>query len=123
MSELKSSSSHCSWILSYHEHEALLQENEDEKLSKEEQDLAWEVYEEMIKAKAAQHVSPNKQCVIFQQHSVESLKNDPSTQTAGNTTCTKATHLLTLRSQGIKMGCSTICEECDREISLEDLNC
>ncbi|KAI3776388.1 hypothetical protein L1987_46168 [Smallanthus sonchifolius] len=31
-------------IANYHEHESLLQENEDEKLSKEEQDMAWEVY-------------------------------------------------------------------------------
>jgi hypothetical protein len=28
------------WISGYHEHEALLQENEEEKLTKEEQDMA-----------------------------------------------------------------------------------
>lgn len=36
--------------------------------------------------------------------------------------CTNLSHLLTLRSQGIKMGCSTVCGECAREISWEDLN-
>lgn len=36
--------------------------------------------------------------------------------------CTNLSHLLTLRSQGIKMGCSTVCGECAREISWEELN-
>ncbi|KAI4338620.1 hypothetical protein MLD38_023656 [Melastoma candidum] len=31
------------WITNYHEHETLLQENEEENPSKEEQDMAWEV--------------------------------------------------------------------------------
>ena len=36
------------WIANYHEHETLLQENEDEKLSKEGQDMAWEVYQKTL---------------------------------------------------------------------------
>ncbi|KAJ9542426.1 hypothetical protein OSB04_028932, partial [Centaurea solstitialis] len=42
--EVLLSKHHPRWIANYHEHESLLQENEDEKLSKEEQDMAWEVY-------------------------------------------------------------------------------
>ncbi|XP_071920989.1 protein CHROMATIN REMODELING 20-like isoform X4 [Coffea arabica] len=36
--------------------------------------------------------------------------------------CTNLSHLLTLRSQGTKMGCSTVCGECAREISWEELS-
>lgn len=36
--------------------------------------------------------------------------------------CTNLSHLLTLRSQGTKVGCSTVCGECAQEISWEDLN-
>lgn len=33
--------------------------------------------------------------------------------------CTKLSHLLTLRSQGTKWGCSTVCGECAQEIKWE----
>ncbi|KAJ8544120.1 hypothetical protein K7X08_028631 [Anisodus acutangulus] len=33
--------------------------------------------------------------------------------------CTNLSHLLTLRSQGTKWGCSTVCGECAQEISWE----
>lgn len=36
--------------------------------------------------------------------------------------CTNLSHLLTLRSQGTKWGCSTVCGECAQEISWEGLN-
>lgn len=36
--------------------------------------------------------------------------------------CTNLSHMLTLRSQGTKVGCSTVCGECAQEISWEDLN-
>lgn len=35
--------------------------------------------------------------------------------------CTNLSHLLTLRSQGTKMGCTTVCGECAQEIRWEDL--
>lgn len=35
--------------------------------------------------------------------------------------CTNLSHLLTLRSQGIKNGCSTICGECAQVISRDTL--
>ncbi|KAJ1409363.1 Transcriptional regulator ATRX [Sesbania bispinosa] len=40
----------------YHEHESLLQENEEEKLSKEEQDMAWEVYRKSLEWEEVQRV-------------------------------------------------------------------
>lgn len=36
--------------------------------------------------------------------------------------CTNLSHMLTLRSQGTKVGFSTVCGECAQEISWEDLN-
>jgi transcriptional regulator ATRX len=36
--------------------------------------------------------------------------------------CTNLSHLLTLRSQGTKTGCTTVCGECANHISWEDLN-
>lgn len=115
-----------------------MQENEDEKLSKEEQDLAWEVYTKTLKMEdhrviLQQKISADPSALRLQQQgsvvesaddpnpvvlSEETSENDPATRA----TCTKLSHLLTLRSQGIKMGCSTICEECGREVSLIDLN-
>ncbi|KAK6137764.1 hypothetical protein DH2020_028492 [Rehmannia glutinosa] len=59
---------HPSWISSYHEHETLLQENEDEKLSKEEQDLAWEVYRKSLNCEEPQRVSPCES--ILDQHKI-----------------------------------------------------
>lgn len=131
------------WILSHHEHEALLQENEDEKLSKEEQDLAWEVYKKTLELGAFPHVSPSDRSTDqhkvsvdqFVLHSssvvsaveskpvvpsVETAENDPiARDTSPGGKCTKGMHQLTLRSQGTKIGCSTICEECGQEVSWE----
>lgn len=144
-----------SWISSYHEHETLLQENEDEKLSKEEQDMAWEVYKKTLKLEEVQRVSPNERVLDQQKISVDasalrrqqrfvaesSVDHKPVLSTIeapesdalararhrhGNSfvlrKCTNLSHLLTLRSQGTKMGCSTICGECAQEIRWEDLN-
>jgi len=36
--------------------------------------------------------------------------------------CNNLTHLLTLRSNGTKAGCTTTCKECGQEISWETLN-
>ncbi|KAK6144887.1 hypothetical protein DH2020_021707 [Rehmannia glutinosa] len=147
---------HPSWISSYHEHETLLQENEDEKLSKEEQDLAWEVYRKSLNCEEPQRVSPCES--ILDQHkitvnisslkpqqtsvaksvvdrkpvlsTVETPESDDALARAKHRhqnhfvlrKCTNLSHLLTLRSQGTKVGCSTICGECAQEIRWEDLN-
>ncbi|KAL3523379.1 hypothetical protein ACH5RR_016213 [Cinchona calisaya] len=143
------------WIAHYHEHETLLQENEDEKLSKEEQELAWEVYRRTFDWEEVQQDSPDEPTLeqhqmddksaserqkvpveesAFDQKPVPSnivpcaSENDLSCipiRTRNRIVlrkCTNLSHLLTLRSQGIKMGCSTVCGECAHEICWEDLN-
>ncbi|XP_031397920.1 protein CHROMATIN REMODELING 20 isoform X2 [Punica granatum] len=126
---------HPRWISDYHEHETLLQENEEERLSKEEQDKAWEMYRKSLEWEEVQRVSLD-----------ESIPEKPaSTNTAAPRTretngdnpfqtrnilrnrftqrkCTNLAHLLTLRSQGTKIGCTTVCGECAQEISWENLN-
>ncbi|CAK9178767.1 unnamed protein product, partial [Ilex paraguariensis] len=136
------------WIANCHEHETLLQENEDEKLSKEEQDMAWEVYRKTLKWGAGQRI-PAEETTMEQRplqtipasesafghkptisvipppapetsnlaHSIRSTRNRVVSRK-----CTNLSHLLTLRSQGTKTGCSTVCGECAQEISWEDLN-
>lgn len=133
-----------------------MQENEDEKLSKEEQDLAWEVYRKDFEwQEEVKQVSRNE--YSFEQHQISNDKSAnerrhivaepecerkaklPKTEPAAprsNThpaylaryryqmpvrKCTKLSHLLTLRSQGTKMGCTTVCGECAQEISWEEL--
>ncbi|XP_049389704.1 protein CHROMATIN REMODELING 20 [Solanum stenotomum] len=134
---------HPRWIANYHEHESLLQENEDEKLSKEEQEMAWEVYRRSIEWEE-RRVSPDEP--VEQQHvsTTESLsKQKPLVPRATvfppedsnlvfsvgssrcrlvHRKCTKLSHLLTLRSQGTKWGCSTVCGECAQEIKWEGVN-
>ncbi|XP_017222629.1 protein CHROMATIN REMODELING 20 [Daucus carota subsp. sativus] len=75
------------WIANYHEHESLLQENEDERLSKEEQDMAWEMYRRsieweevhqvpftgfMVGQKAASHV-PSDELTLQQNSAVSGV--------------------------------------------------
>ncbi|EYU39777.1 hypothetical protein MIMGU_mgv1a0201931mg, partial [Erythranthe guttata] len=129
---------HPSWISNYHEHETLLQENKDEKLSKEEQDLAWEVYQKTLKwEEEVQPVLTAGNCVQEQQQKKTcSSSRQPQMLVAKYPTdqkpvlsnverarrkCNNLSHLLTLRSQGTKTGCSTVCGECDQEIRWEDI--
>lgn len=118
------------WIMNYHEHETLLQENEEEKLTKEEQDLAWEVFRRSMDWQEVHRVPANES--TFKQNDT-SLKipqeKSKMTEPVLNVRtrvpirrCTNLSHLLTLRSQGIKEGCSTVCGECAHEISWEDFN-
>ncbi|GAB4835468.1 hypothetical protein Ancab_000376 [Ancistrocladus abbreviatus] len=136
------------WIADYHEHETLLQENEDEKLTKEEQDMAWEVFQRSLEWEEVQRVTIDEPTMERKQTSSSAA---PSAQNRSNLPqakpwsgdpvapdgssfhlpmrnrimprrCTNLSHLLTLRSQGTKVGCSTICGECAQEISWEDLN-
>ncbi|KAH7839935.1 hypothetical protein Vadar_010494 [Vaccinium darrowii] len=122
------------WIVKYHEHETLLQENEDEKLSKEEQDMAWEVYRKTVQWEEVQRV-PLDESVVERKPDVPSVtpplvsdkisKTVPPKGTLRNRgvqrKCTNLAHMLTLRSQGTKAGCSTVCGECAQEISWENL--
>ncbi|KAM3290099.1 protein CHROMATIN REMODELING 20 [Capsicum chacoense] len=131
---------HPRWIANYHEHESLLQENEDEKLSKEEQEMAWEVYRRSIEWEE-RRVSPDEPVVEQHVTTTESLSKQKTVVSRATTLppedsnlvfsvgstrcrlvprkCTNLSHLLTLRSQGTKRGCSTVCGECAQEISWE----
>ncbi|XP_055834893.1 protein CHROMATIN REMODELING 20 isoform X2 [Solanum dulcamara] len=133
---------HPRWIANYHEHESLLQENEDEKLSKEEQEMAWEVYRRSIEWEerrvspdepVEQHVSTteslSKQKPVVPSATVFPPEDSNLVFSVGGSRCrlvprkcTNLSHLLTLRSQGTKWGCSTVCGECAQEISWEGLN-
>lgn len=132
-----------------------MQENEDEKLSKEEQDLAWEVYQRTLKSEEVQHATPHEHMPDHQHKiSTNTAPRHPQRPVSKSTVdrkpvlstvvapesdalaqarhrhqnrflgrkCTNLSHLLTLRSQGTKMGCTTICGECAQEIKWEDLN-
>ncbi|KAL2249210.1 UNVERIFIED_CONTAM: Protein CHROMATIN REMODELING 20 [Sesamum indicum] len=148
--EMLISRHHLSWISNYHEHDTLLQENEDEKLSKEEQDLAWELYLRTLKWEESKRVHPDETILDQPKISVDASASRQQHRLVATTAvnqkpvppvpesdalarashhhqnhfvqrkCTNLSHLLTLRSQGTKMGCSTICGECAQEIRWED---
>ena len=118
------------WIANYHEHESLLQENEEEKLSKEEKDMAWEVYRKSLEWEEVQRVPVNEP-MPDQKPEMPSAKPQVSDTFSMLSSrirnrftvrkCTNLAHMLTLRSQGIKHGCSTVCGECAQEIRWDDL--
>ncbi|CAJ1976268.1 unnamed protein product [Sphenostylis stenocarpa] len=119
------------WIAHYHEHESLLQENEEEKLSKEEQDMAWEVYRKSLEWEEVQRVPLGESIVPIQKpeipntvpHVSETCNILPSklSRRFASRKCTNLAHMLTLRSQGTKFGCSTVCGECAQEIRKKDV--
>ncbi|XP_015697378.1 protein CHROMATIN REMODELING 20 isoform X2 [Oryza brachyantha] len=125
---------HSRWIASYHEHEALLQENEDERLTKEEQELAWLSYNKLLEVgpRKATHDPERKlntvptESNLLQPPKVTSrnrqLPQQPKVNLNNQKKCNNLSHLLTLRSQGTKPGCSTTCKECGQDISWETLN-
>lgn len=118
------------WISNYHEHETLLQENEEEKLSKEEQDMAWEVYQRTLEWEEVQRVPLDESAPERKPDASSMPPPAPETSLSQSKMrnrlvqrkCTNLSHLLTLRSQGTKGGCTTVCGECAQEISWEDLN-
>uniref|UniRef100_A0A803KNM3 Uncharacterized protein n=1 Tax=Chenopodium quinoa TaxID=63459 RepID=A0A803KNM3_CHEQI len=135
------------WIMNFHEHETLLQENEEEKLTKEEQDLAWEVFRRSMEWQGVQRApvdiewqevsrvpvdmstfeqnksTLNTSC-SSQKKTCDSnpLANIPTKYSMQARKCTNISHLYTLRFQGTKVGCSTVCGECGQHISWENLN-
>ncbi|XP_043703389.1 protein CHROMATIN REMODELING 20 isoform X2 [Telopea speciosissima] len=120
------------WIVNYHEHETLLQENEEEKLSKEEQDMAWETFRRTIEWEEVQRVSLDESTyerkLTMAKAGAPAPESIKSSQAMGSSRnrlvqrkCTNLSHLLTLRSQGTKAGCTTVCGECAQEISWENL--
>lgn len=119
------------WIANFHEHETLLQENEEEKLSKEEQDMAWEVYRRALEWEEVQRVPLNESAVDRKPAALNVASSAPEMSSLAELKakdisvlrkCTNLSHLLTLRSQGTKIGCTTVCGECGREICWKDLH-
>ncbi|KAM0056754.1 putative DNA helicase chromatin remodeling SNF2 family [Helianthus debilis subsp. tardiflorus] len=136
---------HPRWIANYHEHESLLQENEDEKLSKEEQDMAWEVYRRTLEWEEVQRnpadgpgpappppfpkptINGTSEPKATIQHEPTAKKPPVVTRVCSRNRfvlrkCTNLAHMLTLRSQGVKIGCTTICGECGQEVGWNGLN-
>ncbi|KAF0929785.1 hypothetical protein E2562_025924 [Oryza meyeriana var. granulata] len=124
---------HSRWIAGYHEHEALLQENEEERLTKEEQDMAWLSYNKLLEVapRKATHDPERKPNTVptegnlLQPPKVASRSRQlqqPKINSNNQKKCNNLSHLLTLRSQGTKPGCTTTCKECGQDISWETLN-
>ncbi|KAJ4895482.1 Protein CHROMATIN REMODELING 20 [Raphanus sativus] len=110
------------WISSFHEHEALLKENEAEKL-KTVEEVQHVPVEKLKKVEEVQHVP-----VVVQQ------KPSPSPQTKPprlpkrfnrsrfvRRNCTRTAHKRTIISQRRKVGSSTICGECGLALTWDDL--
>ncbi|KAJ1295322.1 hypothetical protein BS78_01G215300 [Paspalum vaginatum] len=118
------------WIAGYHEHEALLQENEEERLTKEEQDMALSEWELLRKGVPDPERKSNMTAVPADPNIVRTLKassrnrqlQQPRVNSNNQKKCNNLTHLLTLRSHGTKAGCTTTCNECGQEICWETLN-
>jgi transcriptional regulator ATRX len=93
--------------------------------------MAWEVFQRTLEWEEVQRVPPEESAT--ERKSVVSSIPPPAPETTSPSQskmrdrlvlrkCTNLSHLLTLRSQGTKVGCSTVCGECAQEISWEGLN-
>lgn len=92
--------------------------------------MAWEVYRRTLEWEEVQRVPLNESAVERKPttSNVAPHAAEISSRTISRARervvlrkCTKLSHLLTLRSQGTKSGCSTVCGECAQEIRWEDL--
>uniref|UniRef100_A0A452YC62 Transcriptional regulator ATRX n=1 Tax=Aegilops tauschii subsp. strangulata TaxID=200361 RepID=A0A452YC62_AEGTS len=123
-------SDHPRWIAGYHEHEVLLQENEEERLTKEEQDMAWSNFKQSQQldavARKGAHDSERKPTETNppppKVTSRSRQAQQPKSHSNNQKKCTNLNHMLTLRSHGTKAGCTTSCDECGQNISWEALN-
>jgi transcriptional regulator ATRX len=117
----------CRWIAGYHEHEVLLQENEEERLTKEEQDMAWSSFKQSqqldaVPRKAAHDPERKPTETIVPPPKRSRQSQQPKSNSNNQKKCGNLNHLLTLRSHGTKAGCTTSCKECGQDISWETLN-
>ncbi|XP_024393599.1 protein CHROMATIN REMODELING 20 isoform X2 [Physcomitrium patens] len=127
------------WIGRYHEHEPLLEDLEDEKLSKEEQTMAWESFqhEESVPRSLASS-TPSVTSMPFQPtnvastYSFSSVQSNPLSQPhlvaqnyvpahVGSVPCTNKTHAIQLRDEKISLGNSTVCKNCHEKIDWESI--
>lgn len=112
-----------SWISSFHEHEALLKENEAEKL-KTVEEVQHVPVEKLKKVEEVQHVP----VVVQQKSSPASPQTKPprlpkrfNRSRFVRRNCTITAHKRTIISQRRKVGSSTICGECGLALTWEDL--
>jgi len=94
--------------------------------------MAWEVYQKSLEWEEVQRVPLGESImpeqkpempIAMPQNVSESCSILPTKLSRRFTIrkCTNLAHMLTLRSQGTKFGCSTVCGECAQEIRWEDL--
>ena len=93
--------------------------------------MAWEVYRRTLEWEEVQRVPLNETMTERKPAAPNNAEDEPDMTSFKQSNirnrivprkCTKLAHLLTLRSQGTKVGCSTVCGECAQEISWEILN-
>ncbi|KAJ7569529.1 hypothetical protein O6H91_01G082600 [Diphasiastrum complanatum] len=115
------------WIVKYHEHEPLLEDLEDEKLTKEEQIQAWEAFKrghEVDTAEGQTHpVGPYLQIDGQPGGAIPLTYFDgglPFLQTKSSP-CDATKHVRLLHSLNIKMHAQTFCNDCLQNIGWEDL--
>lgn len=93
--------------------------------------MAWEVYRKTFEWEEVQRVPLSETATEQNQPGSKDAPEEPDTSSFRRSNirnrvvsrkCTNLAHMLTLRSQGTKSGCSTVCGECAQEISWETLN-
>lgn len=92
--------------------------------------MAWEVYRRTFEWEEVQRVPLNESAVEQKPTTskvapkaaqISSLIISKARERVVLRKCTNLSHMLTLRSQGTKSGCTTVCGECAQEIRWEDL--
>lgn len=132
------------WILRYHEHEPLLEDLEDEKLSKEEQSAAWESFQQEgpdwmapvvapiagapqasnpppISSSAAPNTSLPVYTFPSPAYNISSNPQSSAPAQGKSSRCAPLTHVRQLQAEEIKAGSSTICGICNEIITWETL--
>ncbi|WZZ83809.1 hypothetical protein YC2023_104381 [Brassica napus] len=105
-----------------HEHETLLKENEEEKLTKEEKDKAWEVYRRAFEWEGVQRVAPELQKPLPSPQTVPPrLPKRFNRSRFVIPNCTRTAHQRTFIAQGRKVDSSTVCGECGLVLTWEDV--
>ncbi|CAK9867413.1 unnamed protein product [Sphagnum jensenii] len=101
------------WVVRYHEHEPLLEDLEDEKLSKEEQTIAWESFQS---EGTDRFVAPTLSALIPSDDTTITTSTTPKPQR-----CKPGDHVRQLVRDSMKPGASMLCKVCGDQISWESV--
>ncbi|CAM6062693.1 unnamed protein product [Sphagnum tenellum] len=101
------------WVVRYHEHEPLLEDLEDEKLSKEEQTIAWESFQS---EGTDRFVAPTLSAPIPSDDTTITTSTTPKPQR-----CKPGDHVRQLVRDSMKPGASMLCKVCGDQISWESV--